>query len=102
MSDLKAFGRVGAKAMAYFLTFSTLALVVGLVVANIVRPGEGLNVDPAALDQGGVSTYVSQAHDQTITGFLLHIIPDTFFSAFTSGRSSRSCSSPSCSGSRSR
>jgi aerobic C4-dicarboxylate transport protein len=86
MSDLKAFGRVGAKAMAYFLTFSTLALVVGLVVANIVRPGEGLNVDPAELDQGAVADYVNQAHDQTITGFLLDIIPDTFFSAFTSGQ----------------
>ena len=86
MSDLKAFGRVGAKAMIYFLTFSTLALAVGLLVANLVRPGAGLNVDPAALDQGAVATYVSQAHEQTITGFLLHIVPDTFFSAFTSGQ----------------
>ena len=60
MSDLKAFGRVGAKAMAYFLTFSTLALAVGLVVANVVRPGDGLNVDPATLDQGAVATYVEQ------------------------------------------
>jgi hypothetical protein len=71
MSDLKAFGRVGAKAMAYFLTFSTLALAVGLVVANVVRPGDGLNVDPASLDQGAVATYVDKAHDQSITGFLL-------------------------------
>ena len=86
MSDLKAFGRVGAKAMAYFLTFSTLALAVGLMVANLVRPGEGLNVDPAALDQGAVATYVNQAHAQSITGFLLAIVPDTFFSAFTSGQ----------------
>ena len=86
MGDLKAFGRVGAKAMVYFLTFSTLALAVGLMVANIVKPGAGLNVDPAALDQAAVSGYVSQAHDQTITGFVLNIIPDTFFSAFTSGQ----------------
>jgi aerobic C4-dicarboxylate transport protein len=86
MADLKAFGRVGAKAMAYFLTFSTLALAVGLLVGNLVRPGAGLNVDPRTLDQGAVATYVSQAHEQTITGFLLHIIPDTFFSAFTSGQ----------------
>ena len=86
MSDLKAFGRVGAKAMAYFLTFSTLALVVGLIVANVVRPGDGLDVDPATLNAGAVSTYVNQAHEQTITGFVLHIIPDTFFSAFTSGQ----------------
>jgi aerobic C4-dicarboxylate transport protein len=86
MADLKAFGRVGAKAMAYFLTFSTLALAVGLIVANVVRPGDGLNVDPASLDQGAVATYVDKAHDQSITGFLLEIIPDTFFSAFTSGQ----------------
>ncbi|HEX8263679.1 MAG TPA: cation:dicarboxylase symporter family transporter, partial [Allosphingosinicella sp.] len=77
MSDLKAFGRVGAKAMAYFLTFSTLALAVGLVVGNLVRPGDGVNADPATLDQGAVATYVDKAHDQSITGFVLDIIPDT-------------------------
>ncbi|MDT9600061.1 dicarboxylate/amino acid:cation symporter [Sphingosinicella rhizophila] len=86
MADLKAFGRVGAKAMAYFLTFSTLALMVGLVVANLFRPGEGMNVDPAELDQGAVADYVSKAHEQNVTGFVLNIIPDTFFSAFTSGQ----------------
>ena len=85
MADLKAFGRVGAKALAYFMTFSTLALVVGLVVGNLVRPGEGLNVDPATLDTGAVSNYVSQAQERTLTEFVLHIIPDTAFSAFTSG-----------------
>jgi aerobic C4-dicarboxylate transport protein len=86
MSDLKAFGRVGAKAMAYFLTFSTLALAVGLVVANVVQPGAGLDVDPAKLDQTAIATYVAQAHEQSITAFLLNIIPDTFFSAFVSGQ----------------
>jgi len=85
MSDLKAFGRVGAKAMAYFLTFSTLALAIGLVVGNVARPGAGLNVDPAALDTGAVSSYVSQAQERTLTEFFLHIIPDTFVGAFTSG-----------------
>ncbi|TFI59470.1 dicarboxylate/amino acid:cation symporter [Sphingomonas parva] len=85
MSDLKAFGRVGAKAMAYFLTFSTLALAVGLIVANIVRPGDGLNIDPASLDAHAVATYVGKAKEQSVTGFLLHIIPDTLASAFTSG-----------------
>jgi aerobic C4-dicarboxylate transport protein len=85
MADLKAFGRVGAKAMAYFLTFSTLALVIGLLVGNIVRPGDGLNIDPATLDQGAVSSYVSKAKEQTVTDFVLHIIPDTLVSAFTSG-----------------
>jgi aerobic C4-dicarboxylate transport protein len=85
MADLKAFGRVGAKAMAYFLTISTLALVVGLVVGNVARPGAGLNVDPAALDTGAVAVYVSEAREQTVTEFVLHIIPDTALSAFTSG-----------------
>ena len=85
MADLKAFGRVGAKALAYFLTFSTLALIVGLVVGNLVRPGEGLDVDPATLDSGAVANYVSQAQERSITDFLLHIIPDTAVSAFTSG-----------------
>jgi aerobic C4-dicarboxylate transport protein len=85
MADLKAFGRVGAKAMAYFLTVSTFALAVGLIVGNLVQPGRGLNVDRHTLDAGAVSTYVSQAHDQTVSGFLLHIIPDTAISAFTSG-----------------
>jgi aerobic C4-dicarboxylate transport protein len=85
MADLKAFGRVGAKAMAYFLSVSTLALAIGLIVANIVRPGAGLGVDPAALDTGAVADYVSAARDQTVTGFVLNIIPNTLVSAFTSG-----------------
>ncbi len=85
MADLRAFGRVGLKAMAYFLTVSTFALAVGLIVANVVRPGAGLNVDPATLDTGAVANYVSAAHDQTVTGFVLNIVPDTLLSAFTSG-----------------
>jgi aerobic C4-dicarboxylate transport protein len=85
MADLRAFGRVGAKAMAYFLTFSTLALVVGLAVANLVRPGAGLNIDPASLDTKGIATFVKAAEEQSVTQFLLHMIPDTLFSAFVSG-----------------
>ena len=86
MADFKAFGRVGAKAMAYFLVVSTLALAIGLAVANVVRPGAGLNVDPARLDQAGVADYVAQGHDQSVTGFVLGIVPDTLLSAFTSGQ----------------
>jgi aerobic C4-dicarboxylate transport protein len=85
MADLKAFGRVGAKAMAYFLTFSTLALAVGLLVANLVQPGAGLNIDPATLDTKAVATYVAKAHEQNVVAFLLNIIPDTLFSAFVAG-----------------
>jgi aerobic C4-dicarboxylate transport protein len=85
MADLKAFGRVGAKAMIYFLTFSTLALAVGLVVGNAVHPGAGLNIDPATLNRGAVAGYISKAKDQSVTEFVLHSIPDTLVSAFTSG-----------------
>lgn len=85
MADIKAFGRVGAKAMAYFLTFSTLALAVGLLVANIARPGDGLDIDPMTLDTGRVTSYVSAAHEQSVTGFVLNMIPETALSAFTSG-----------------
>src|SRR3546814_15964572 len=70
MKELGAIGRVAAKAFAYFLTFSTLALIVGLIVANVVHPGAGLNIDPATLDVGKVAQYQQQAHDRTLTGFL--------------------------------
>ena len=85
MRDLAAFGRIAAKALSYFIVVSTLALAVGLVVANVVQPGSGLNVDPATLDTSKVATYVSEARETTVTGFLLNIIPSTMFSAFTSG-----------------
>ena len=85
LRDLKDVGRVAGKAFAYFLTFSTLALIVGLVVANVVRPGAGMNVDPASLDPTAVAQYSEAAHDQTIAGFLMHIIPDTLVGAFAEG-----------------
>jgi len=85
MRDLKRVGRVALKAFTYFLFFSTLALIIGLTVANVVRPGEGLNIDPAKLDSSKISDYSAQAHDTTLTGFLLDIIPDTFLSALTAG-----------------
>ena len=85
MADLKAFGRVGLKALGYFLAVSTLALAIGLIVANIVRPGAGLGVDPASLDAGAVAGYQAQAHEQGVVRFILDIIPDTLISAFTSG-----------------
>ncbi len=85
MRDLGAVGRVALKAFAYFLFFSTLALIVGLVVANVVRPGDGLNIDPSTLDTTKVVEYSQQAHATTPSGFLLDIIPETFLSALTSG-----------------
>ena len=85
MRDLAAVGRVAGKAFIYFLFFSTLALIVGLIVANVVRPGAGLNIDPATLDTTKVSEFAAKAHDTTITGFLTGIIPDTFLSSMTEG-----------------
>ena len=85
MRDLAGVGRVAAKAFAYFLFFSTLALIVGLVVANVVRPGAGLDIDPATLDAGKVATYAAKAHESTLTGFLLGIIPDSFLSGLAGG-----------------
>jgi aerobic C4-dicarboxylate transport protein len=85
MRDLASLGRVAAKAFAYFLFFSTLALVVGLIVANVVRPGEGLNIDPATLDASKVAGYTAKAHETTVVGFLGAMIPDTFLSSLTGG-----------------
>ncbi|MDF2638986.1 MAG: dicarboxylate/amino acid:cation symporter [Novosphingobium lindaniclasticum] len=85
MRDLRSVGRVAGKAFGYFFFFSTLALVVGLIVANVVRPGHGLNIDPATLDASKVATYSEKAHDTSITGFLMEMIPDTFLSSLTQG-----------------
>jgi aerobic C4-dicarboxylate transport protein len=85
MSDLKKVGRVTGKAMLYFLTFSTLALIVGLIVGNVLQPGAGMNIDPATLDGKAVAAYATKAHETTITGFLMNIIPDTIVGAFSQG-----------------
>ena len=85
MRDLGKVGRVAAKAFAYFFFFSTLALIIGLVIANVVQPGRGLNIDPATLNAGAVSQYTAAAHETTIVGFLMGIIPTTLVSAFSEG-----------------
>ncbi|MGG7438787.1 dicarboxylate/amino acid:cation symporter [Chryseobacterium arthrosphaerae] len=79
MTDLKKVGRIAIKAMIYFFTFSTLALIIGLIVGNILQPGHGLNIDPASLS-GDVSQYQEKAHESTLTGFMMNIIPETLFS----------------------
>jgi aerobic C4-dicarboxylate transport protein len=86
MSSMERVGRVGAKALAYFLLFSTLALIVGMVVANLVRPGEGLEIDPTSLSTDAVAQYSERAQQSSLTAFLLGIIPDTLLSAFTEGQ----------------
>jgi aerobic C4-dicarboxylate transport protein len=85
LRDLAAVGRVAAKALAYFLTFSTLALFLGLIVANTIQPGAGLSVSAAAADPTKVADYAAKAHDTTLSGFLLDMIPDTLVSALTAG-----------------
>ncbi|CCV08233.1 C4-dicarboxylic acid, orotate and citrate transporter [Mesorhizobium metallidurans STM 2683] len=85
VSDLHKVGRVAGKAMIYFLVFSTLALVVGLVVSNVVQPGAGMHINPATLDPTKVATFAEKAGDTTIVGFLMNIIPDTITGAFAKG-----------------
>lgn len=85
LSHLGDLGRVAIRAFGYFLTVSTLALIVGLVVANVVQPGAGMHIDPAALDPGHVADYAAQAHGKSLTGFMMAIIPETLVSALAGG-----------------
>ncbi|EPR83556.1 dicarboxylate/amino acid:cation symporter [Acinetobacter gerneri] len=84
MKHMGAVGRVAGKALLYFITFSTLALIIGMIVANVIQPGHGLNIDPAVLqaskDAAKISTYVEKAHDTNIVSFLMNIIPTTLVS----------------------
>lgn len=85
MREIAAVGRVAAKAFTYFLFFSTVALIIGLIVANVLQPGAGMHVNPATLDASKVATFSEKAHETTVTGFLLDIIPTTLVSALTDG-----------------
>ena len=85
LSELGTVGRIAAKAFGYFLAVSTLALFVGLIVANVIRPGASLHIDPATLDAAKVADYAAKAHDSTVTGFLMAIIPTTLFGALAEG-----------------
>jgi aerobic C4-dicarboxylate transport protein len=85
MQDMRKIGRVGGKALLYFEIISTLALVVGLLVGNIVQTGRGFNADPATLDAHEVAAYAGQAKAQSLSDFLMHIIPNTVVDAFAKG-----------------
>ncbi|CDN51706.1 dicarboxylate/amino acid:cation symporter [Neorhizobium galegae] len=85
MADLKKVGRVAGKAILYFTVFSTLALAVGLLVANILRPGAGMHINPATLDPKAVAAYATNAHGTTAVSFLMKIIPNTIVGAFADG-----------------
>src|SRR5438128_2418333 len=85
MGDLKKVGRVGGKALLYFEVVSTIALLIGLVVGNLVQTGAGFNADPAKLNAQAVANYAGAAKTQTVTDFLMHIIPTTVVDAFARG-----------------
>jgi aerobic C4-dicarboxylate transport protein len=85
MQDMKKVGRVGGKALLYFEIVSTLALLVGMVVGNLVHTGAGLNVNPATLDTKAVTNYAGAAKAQSVTDFIMHIIPITAVDAFAKG-----------------
>ena len=85
IGDTRKLGRVGLKALLYFEVVSTLALAIGLVVADTFQPGRGMNVDPRTLDSKSIAAYTGQAHELGVTDFLLNIIPDTFLNAFARG-----------------
>ncbi len=85
MGDLKRMGRVGAKALIYFELVTTLALFIGLIVANVFKPGAGMHANPASLDTKSVANYISAGHEQSTVTFLLNIIPKTFVGAFADG-----------------
>ena len=85
MGDMKKVGRVGAKALIYFELVTTLALIIGLVVANIFTPGAGVHANVASLDAASVSAYTKAAAQLSTVDWLLHIIPNTFVGAFVDG-----------------
>src|SRR5467141_2158309 len=85
MGGLKKVGRIGFKALLYFEAVSTLALVIGLTVVNLVRPGNGFNIDPATLDPAAAEGYTQKARSLSTVGFLMNIIPGTFLEPFVTG-----------------
>jgi aerobic C4-dicarboxylate transport protein len=85
MKDMKKVGRVGLKALIYFEVVTTLALIVGLVVINLWKPGVGMNVDLSTVDTKSIIAFTTKAKDQSTVGFLMDIIPSTVVGAFATG-----------------
>ena len=85
MQDMKKVGRVGGKALLYFEVVSTFALAIGLLVANLLKPGAGFNADPATLDTKSIAEFTAKAKNQSTTDFVMNIIPNTFVDAFAKG-----------------
>src|SRR5204862_5993761 len=85
MEDMKKVGKTGGYALLYFEIVSSIALIVGLTIVNVVQPGAGMNIDPATLDTKGVAAYTKPGQMQSTTDFLLNIIPSTVIDAFAKG-----------------
>jgi aerobic C4-dicarboxylate transport protein len=85
MENLKKVGRIGGKALLYFEIVSTLALFTGMLVGNVTHPGSGFNINPATLDAKSVADYAGAAKQQSVTEFLMNIIPTTMVDAFAKG-----------------
>lgn len=85
MGSLGKLGRIGGKTLLYFEVVSTLALFLGLMVVNVLKPGVGFNIDPATLDPNIAKNYTANAHGLSTVDFLMNLIPKTFLSAFISG-----------------
>jgi aerobic C4-dicarboxylate transport protein len=85
MQDTKKVGRVGIKALLYFEVVTTVALVIGLIVINILKPGAGMHINPATLDAKSVEGYITQGKSQSVTDFILNIIPENIVNALSNG-----------------
>jgi aerobic C4-dicarboxylate transport protein len=85
MQSLKRIGRIGFKSLVYFEVLTTIALVIGLIGVNLLKPGAGMHIDPATLDSSAIAGYAKAAHEQSVVGFLTHIVPGTVFGAFAEG-----------------
>jgi aerobic C4-dicarboxylate transport protein len=85
MGHMKDVGRIGIRALIYFEAVSTIALVIGLVVVNVLQPGTGLGIDPGSLDAKAVAAYTGPSAHMTVTEFILNVIPNTAFDAFARG-----------------
>ncbi len=85
MRDVRKVGRVGGKALLYFEVVSTFALILGIIVGDIVRPGDGFNANVASIDTKAIAGYTNQAAHASTVDFILNIIPNTMFSAFSTG-----------------
>ncbi len=85
MGSLGTLGKVALKAFAYFFVVSTLALVVGMLAANLLHPGAGMNIDPHTLNAGSIKDYAAKAHDVSIQGFFTSLVPDSLAGAFVEG-----------------